>query len=348
MKGVFCGGGSRVSRAQASVETMLLLGIALFIIGAFATIIFDQINSSYVQQQQKMGSQSLRTLAKEIDDAYFLGPGSVKTVQVHIPELTDFSNSYMQGKSLVLNIAGTDFIASTKVPLSGAWPNSDGAYEFVITAFENFVSIAVQKLSFSPNQLTVSLRQGSSSAFNLVVDNVGGEPASYDFSIVFEGADAAVSSGQAGVLSFEEGESKSLQLTAVCGSGSAGSYDGYLLFAGDYNATLPVRVVCSSQYSKLMVLPSAKTVLSGAGSVSSESFLVCNNTPAEFYSAVVSLSGEVSSYASSGFSGTLGANSCRQLDLNIHSPQSPGTYSGRLVVSASGYSAYSDLNLVVS
>lgn len=64
--------------AQASIETLIILAVGLFILTVFTAIVFDQITMQNTFQQKQLGLQSITILAKEVDNVYFLGTGSKK------------------------------------------------------------------------------------------------------------------------------------------------------------------------------------------------------------------------------------------------------------------------------
>ena len=341
-------------RAQASSETMVILAIGLVALLGVSAFVYDQLSSYNAQQQLKIGSNVVKILAREANDAYFLGPGTVKNIVVVMPSLVDFSKSFINGKAIVLNVAGSDIVGSAAVDVYGSWPNSDGSYAFVITAYEGYVTISSQPLSFSPAQITEVLTQGNSRDVSLVATNTFSTSLAYTMVIDFPSdgsSGASLSSAESNPVSFSGGESKTISFTASCASNSFGTYSGSIFFmsvSGDYNLSVPVNVVCSSSQQKLVVYPLDKHFSAESGSPSTQSVLVCNNSSVAFPSSRAVITGDISNYVFTSFSGVINASSCRTLQLNVSASGEDGDiFLGRLSVIAGGFTAYADLNLIV-
>lgn len=341
-------------RAQSSIETLIILATALFILTALVSMVYDQLNSGYLQQQQKMGLNGLRTLAKEIDDAYFLGPGTVKNVTIIMPDLVDYNNSYIEGKGLVLNIGGTDFVVSTKIEARGSWPNTDGSYVFVITAYDDYVGVSTQVVSFNPSQISEVVSQSSSVDVNITITSHNWNDLNYlvypEFPTSAEGLAALTTTTDSVVV--PANESSIILLTLSCARDSFGSYSGKVVFvpinSTDNNVSVPVDLVCSSIQTKLGIYPNYKEINSVVLVSNTSSLLVCNGSTGDFSNSLLSFTGEASRYIFSDFNGTITAQSCRSLDLIINSVSTAGTYLGKVYVYSGGYSAVADLNLIVS
>jgi len=342
------------SKAQSSIETLIILATGLFILSALTVIVYDQLNSNYYQQQQQIGSNAINTLAKEINDAYFLGPGTVKNVIITMPSMVDYNKSYILGKYLVLNVAGSDLFASTKVNARGIWPNTSGSFVFVITSFDDFVSVSAQPISFSPSQISEALQQDSSMDVNVVVANSSSLNKDYNLVINFAVNDLGeqMVSSSVSQVTFVAGAETVVPFSFACSRNSFGPYSGTVVFipldSSDSNISFPVNLVCSSSQTKLSIYPASKLINAFSSDFFTENFLVCNNSTTLFSGSSASVSGQVFSYAFTSFSGDINANSCRTLYLGIIAPLIEGAYSGLLRVDSSGYTAYADLNLVVS
>ncbi len=326
---------------------MIILAVAIFILIAFLSTAWEQITMQHNAQQVKVGSLALQTLTKEINDVYFLGPGSKKEVLIILPDLIDSNYSSIENSTLSLRVAGTDLFSTTKVPVRGVWPNSSGSYVFTIEAFNDFVSISTNLLSFSPTQMNKVLIQDSSTQSSLFITNSKSESANYNFSIIFSSSVASISSSDEGTLEFTAGEQKEITIDFYCSNTSAGNYSAVLFFEGDTNITFPVNLTCLSGQTKLTIFPNLKIINATEGTSTSERFLVCNNSSNNFSSASVTIDGNLRQQSITDFNSAILANTCESLDLNIFSTLD-GNYSGTISVSASGYSAVANVSLIIS
>ena len=340
-----------VGKAQASLETLILFAVALVLIGSIAGLAFDQFNLYYAQQQQKIAFDTVNSLAREIDDAYFISPGTVKIVFIDFPESADFENSHISGRELLIRVNGTDVVATTKVDVVGAWARKGGGYNVFLRAMEGVVVISLQSLEFYPSNLSLSIPDGSSEDFNLFITNVGDYSTTYDYSLDLVDSLMDVSSvpdfGE-DAITILSGETRGIALTFSCATRSAGQYFGSLVFSEDYNLSMPLNVTCVSGQEKLSIFPSNKVLYAESGDFNSDSVDVCNNSLNNYSSSNATITGDIAQHVFTSFSGSIQGNSCVRLDLNITASSSPETFSGTLTVNSGGFSDTTELSLVVS
>ncbi|MEK6958722.1 MAG: hypothetical protein AABW59_01615 [archaeon] len=335
--------------AQASVETIVLLAIGLIITAAFSALVIEQINSSYAQEQQKFGLQAINTLASEANDAYFLGAGTIKTVLITMPSAVDMNRSYISGREIALNVMGTDLFALTKVELRGQWPNEDGSYLVVITAYDEYVSISFQSITIYPTRISETLSQGTSKTDFIEVANPLSVDANYAFTIDFNSSTkATVTSTQGPFVELASNESAQIPITLTCASDAAGTYIGKIILSSEGVISIPVTLLCLSPQPKLAIYPTTVVIPAVRRVILVEEFFVCNNTSTDFNSSKSNISGgNFASIAFTSFSSSIPANSCVDLNLTINA-KNAGTYPGELTVTSSGLSAKSNITVLVS
>ncbi len=342
------------SRAQTTTEALLVLSVSIFLLIFFLTTVYTQMENSNILEQQKIGSAAVKALAKEVDDAYFLGAGTVKNVYIYMPRLVDYDYSYIEGKSIVLRVENTDYISSTKVDVRGEWPNSSGASVFSIHAYGEFVTLSDQPVSFSPAQLNPVVLQGNSIDTNILITNISDSEKEYNFYSEFpsSGSDVSLSTTIVNPITIGVGSNEIVPLTISCTSSAFGGYDGKIVFVPsittDANLSVPIKLVCNYAQEKLVLSPLTKTISVSSGSQSTSSIEVCNNSPLVFREVEALVSGEASSYVFANFFEDVEANSCSTIPLAISAPISTGTYAGSISASSSGYSSTASISLVVS
>ncbi|MDD4251191.1 MAG: BspA family leucine-rich repeat surface protein [Candidatus ainarchaeum sp.] len=326
--------------AQASIETLIILAVGLFILTVFTAIVFDQITMQTNFQQKQLGLQSITILAKEVDNVYFLGTGSKKEIVITIPQMVDFSKSYIDDKTFVLNIAGEEVFASSKAKLRGEWPNKSGSYVFVLESFGDFVSVSTATLSFSPIQINETLNQGSSRQIELIVNNTSSNSIGYAFSITpFEGLASISSPFDNSTILFgpkgDSNDSNKIIINLECSNNSAGSYSAMLNFNGIINVSYPINLTCLSGQTKLTIYPNVKTFSLYPNIGESETFLICNNNHLDISNLKISFSGNLKEIVTGELVSNLAANTCASLNLNFKT-RLPKSYSGDIIVSGAG------------
>lgn len=102
------------SRGQVSVEYLLLLLVILIILGSVTIpLIGSSIEASTDVSSVSDAKTAVESIANAADVVYSNGPGSVRTVNVYIPQNT---NLVTRGNNVGMNITysqGTKFVNST-------------------------------------------------------------------------------------------------------------------------------------------------------------------------------------------------------------------------------------------
>ncbi|VVB75367.1 Uncharacterised protein [uncultured archaeon] len=341
-------------RAQTTTEALLVLSMAVFLLIFFLSTAYNQIYNNTVLEQQKIGSAAVKALAKEVDDAYFLGAGTVKNVYIKMPRLVDYEYSYISGKSIVLRVEQNDYISSTKVDVRGTWPDQSGVSVFSIHAYGDFVTLADQPVFFSPAQLNITVLQGASSDINISITNISDSAKDYNFYSEFPstGSGASLSTTSLNPITIDSNSTSTISLTFSCSSDAFGNYDGKVVFvpsnSTDANISVPIKLACNYAKDRLVLSPIGKTISVSASSTATSSILVCNNSSLAFKEVEAHLEGSAAAYIFTNFFEDVSADSCSTIPLSISAPASAGTYDGNITVSSSGYSSTAAISLVVS
>lgn len=271
-------------KCQAAIESMMILAagmVALLILTAF---LWDSYTTSQAAQQQQLGKDLLNRIAKEIDDAYFLGPGTVKKIILVMPQCADLNRSSFGSRTIILNVCGTDLISTTNVEVRGSWANAGSVHQFVITSFGDFVSVSASKLELSQYQINVVVLQGATKDVNISTRNVSGSSVDYVVSTSFSYSDVDVSITPDGSQTYSINEDKNFAITISCSDSAVGAYSGLIEFGGDENITIPLSIICASTQAGLLVSPAQKPIFVQGGNSFEESFLVRNNSSQNYSS----------------------------------------------------------------
>ncbi len=335
-------------KGQTTVETLIILSMALTILIIFLGLVFNQVELQQTLEQQKLGSVAVKSLVEEINDAYFLGPGTVKTVTIYFPESTNFRKSYIYGNDLLLNVSGTDFAESTNATVKGNWPELSGYYTFKIIVFKEFVSLNIDSLSFTPEKIQESLLQGTSKDLNLMITNVSSSVKNYSFDVSFVGNEKATVTSVYDnfTISLSPNDTNTIPLTLSCLSDSAGEYVGELSFVSDIRVIFPVIINCQSAQEKLRIFPNEETINVFEDVADSYTFLVCNNSSNDLTVNPVVL-GDLKEIVFTEKNLFVEKNSCSNLEVDILA-QDSGSFEGEIQIFSSGLTALTNVTVDVS
>ena len=73
-------------KGQTAIETVIVLAFGLLLLSVMSAIVFNELSLQFETQEKRIASDTVNTLAREVDDVYFLGTGSRKEVMVIIPQ----------------------------------------------------------------------------------------------------------------------------------------------------------------------------------------------------------------------------------------------------------------------
>jgi len=143
----------RFSKAQASLEYMILLGLFLTMLGIIVFFSSSQV-TDYIKNNEL--GDSAKTVSAVVNQVAAMGPGATKTIQIKMPEgVTQGYGTYKEVmfKSQTYNIP-SDIHFATKVPVYGLLEPGSGR-RFIIVRVQDNGYVSLDMLG-SPN-ITQSL-----------------------------------------------------------------------------------------------------------------------------------------------------------------------------------------------
>ncbi|MDE1798166.1 MAG: hypothetical protein KGH63_02050, partial [Candidatus Micrarchaeota archaeon] len=232
-------------KAQASLEQLVLVGIALMVlVGAFV------ITSNYLSDSAKISQaqDAVQRLAAAADYVSALGADSKETVSVYLPAGVISSN--VTGNSIILTVATssgrTDVFATTKAPLAGALPSGQAGQLILVQSLSSGkVLIGQAGLACNPALLTKILGPGNSSSDVITVSNV----ADYNvtgISAALTGGSGLASIGSVSSSALQPGQNATLTVSySVPGSQAPGTYGATVVFNSDRGDTCTSQITIS-------------------------------------------------------------------------------------------------------
>ncbi|MCX8175542.1 MAG: hypothetical protein N3E51_05045, partial [Candidatus Micrarchaeota archaeon] len=233
----------RAGKAQASVELISILGIALLVILVFAVLASDMLTDLLVQKDYNDAYESVRRLAAAADSVYAQGEGASATVMVTLPTTTNFhpdltfvgKPSYAPAgapaNQININVDGTDVSAFTKARLVGSFPASAGTYPMKVVSRGSYVAIGTYFIEASKYAIFESMGQDESRVETITFSAVTNQTVSvllnytWGYSNVELAADALA-------FNVSSGSPVSVNFTITSDDDAAGIYNGELKVVG--------------------------------------------------------------------------------------------------------------------
>ncbi len=168
-------------RGQNSVETIVILAVALVVLTAFLYFANSYLIS--VQQQRDFNDayRAVKDLASTADWVYSQGIGAKKQVFIRIPPNVDASQTYVglpawaanetnvTANEINLRVYSTDVVGTSIANLRGSIPTASGGYWVWVESFGDFVLIGQGMIATTPDRIEIYMPAASSSSANLTV-----------------------------------------------------------------------------------------------------------------------------------------------------------------------------------
>jgi len=343
-----------MERGQSSAELLVLLSVSLVaLIGIFSLgqqSILELNNQNTIQTAQK----SVNELKSAVNDVYSQGVGARKKILFIVPNGVDETASGIQGKTIYLNILGSDVYSTTNVQLSGVIPLTPGGHELIVTAHENYVSIGSQNIFVDKTSGFVSILQGNSIDENITITNSGNETVNIAITKIWQNIDATlVLSTQS--FSINPSAQQTISLSYSSGSNAVGNYIGSLFIQADFptlndeNISFPLNaeVIAPETGSiGLIILPLNYSATLNAGAIDNSSFQICNNSINSLNNIAFSDSGTIADWINPISNiGSVASGTCQTVNFTINVPgiQSSGNYTGSITaIDESGIGSNTD------
>lgn len=223
----------KTKKGQASLEQLIILGIALTFVAA-AFYIAISMSSDNIRAVQ--ANDMVNKLSTSADYVYSMGAGSRETVSIYVPEgvvHTDIDNNTV--KVRISQTSGeSDIYEDAKPALIGSIPTTPGHHEVLVTHMESGkVMFGKNMLYCSPVALTKSFIQGQNGTDSIFIKNVG-DFVLENISARVEGdvTDLMTLSQPASMLNQLESTNSGLNFT-VAPEKKPGSYSGLVTVTAD-------------------------------------------------------------------------------------------------------------------
>ncbi|MCX8195289.1 MAG: VWA domain-containing protein [Candidatus Micrarchaeota archaeon] len=229
-----------MKKAQASMEQLIIIAIALAVIGVAFYVAFNYASDSTKISQAE---EAVQKLAAAADRVYALGQGSKEYVTVYLPQ--DIRTTDVSGKRVLITVGtsagSTDVFANSKAELTGAIPTSSGKHRIVVEHLPNGkVRIGSSGLACSPLLFVRSFDPGQSGQdFVSIVNNAEFEIVGINRTL----SGAGIVSASSLPPSIAAGENATLQLSySVPQNQSAGTYGATLTIDSENGGSCTVQI----------------------------------------------------------------------------------------------------------
>jgi hypothetical protein len=329
------------SRAQSSVELLLILVVSLILLAVLVSFTTEHVTRVQKEQSLHAATQSVNRLAREIDAVYFSGPGHVREVVVSFPSGIDPALSRLENNAIILHMYGTDVIGTTTPTLQGTVPTSAGLIRIRLISYVDHVTISLVSILSDQDSIYLAMSRDSNDSVNVTFTNYSGYAADVNYSLTWTHTLVGASLSTSGTT-LSSGSSSSVTLSFSASGTSIGNYVGFLHVSSVVNGStetlaIPVNVeVFSASQTLLTVIPSSITATMMADDTNTTTIRVCNagSTPLKTISFTPSTNAPGSWISALSSIAQLDGSACQDVDVTFSPPAgtSTGSYTGSLSV----------------
>jgi len=220
-------------RAQSSVEFIVLLAIATFVLTAAVMISQAQVGDINKLKEQSDAKNAILDISAAAKDVYAQGEGAKKQVYIHIPSSYDPSASYVYNNTIRLNARGTDYVAVENFQVHGSLPGTNGGHWIWVISEGNRVRIGTAMLATSKNSIYLIMEKFSNKTESFYVQSTWDDDITVTTTLQWANPEVALSMNPGGSFPLDPSDTQFVDLYFATSSGAAGYYNGRLVFFAD-------------------------------------------------------------------------------------------------------------------
>lgn len=247
------------TRAQASLEFLILLAISITIITVIVLLAQEQMGTVQMQKQASDARNSLLDISAAAKEVYAQGEGSKKQVYIQLPSGYGPNESFVANRSIRIRADGTDYVSLENFDVHGSLPGTPGGHWVWVISEGNRVTIGLAMLELNRNYIYVMMDRNSTAAASFSVKNIWGENISVATVTIWTTPDVALG-GVPSAFQIDSGAANLISLEFTSDPASGGVYSGEIeLDATDGmgstdRVTVPITVVVMT-YGEDVPLP---------------------------------------------------------------------------------------------
>ncbi|MBU0532418.1 hypothetical protein KKB44_02900 [Candidatus Micrarchaeota archaeon] len=337
-------------RAQTSIEFLLVLALAVFILTTVIIIALQQVGGISELKEQHDATNSILDISAAAKEVYAQGEGARKQVYIILPSSYEPENSYIENRTIRLKVRGSDYVTVEYFEVHGSFPGTSGAHWVWVISEGNKVRIGNAMLSLSKNSIYVIMNRNETTNASFYVKSLWNSSINVEHAEIWtsDKVDMDISPGSGFVLG--PSDKQTIDLSFSASPTAVGYYNGEMRFTASdaENNTETVRVPITIEIAgyavevsdALNVTPNFWAENLPPGGSAEGTFTICTNyltapTSVTFTPSV----GPPGSWVGNTTSlGGMAPSTCveKTLTLTVPNETSDGDYEGAIMVVGEG------------
>lgn len=345
-----------MSKAQASVELLIILAVSIVAIGLILALSNNEIINVNSIKANSDAQNTVNKIAGAAEDVYVSGTGTSKQIFISIPSGVDETKTSVGNKTIRLNVNGTDLIAETKVEVTGSIPTETGGHWIWITSYSGYVLIGDVRVETDKGSIYSTIAQDSTAIEHISIINNTSDNATVNVNVNWSNPEVTLSLSENSFV-VPSASSYGINLTFTSSASAVGNYSGEIIFdvttvEGTKQLIVPItlEVITGGSSQPLMVFPDFWNPVIDAGNSDSADFQLCNTTDSALTSINFTFSaGDAGNWIQPIPSLlSLNAKTCSQITVTINVPLGASSETGTVTASDGINSAVISLNVTVN
>ncbi len=235
------------TRAQASVEFLIILAISLVIITLIVLLAQGQINTVQKQKDVADTQNALLDISSAAREVYAQGEGSKKQIYIQLPSGYRPSESFVGNQSICIRVEGTDYAVVENFNVHGSLPGTPGGHWIWVISEGSRVRIGLAMMELDKNNIYLLMSANSTATTSFTVTNIWTSGINVSTATTWSTPDVAMG-GVPSAFSLNQGAANQIVLQFTAGPDSGGFYIGEIeLNASDGrgstdSVTIPITV----------------------------------------------------------------------------------------------------------
>jgi len=231
------GRGEGARKAQASVEYMLILAVAVMILTMIVLLAQGQINSAQNRKDTTDVQNALYDLSSAAKEVYAQGEGSKKLVFIELPSGYEANESSVGNQSIRIRAYGTDYVSLENFNVRGYLPSDPGRYWVWVASEGDRVRIGLAMMELSRNRIYIVMDPDSGESASITMRNTWTLPIDLNVSLTWPHTNVTLTNLPSS-LSLDPDQTEVLEAQFNADAEAGGFYYGQIEFeAADAQGT---------------------------------------------------------------------------------------------------------------
>jgi hypothetical protein len=314
------------SRAQTTVELLIILAISLIILLLIYSIYAQQLEAGNFQREQFLAKNSLQKIVNSANKLSISGVGSRTTVDIEFSRGTKLDETIISGNTILVKLSNdTEVFGVADVNFEGSLRDLRGKQ--VINLEYDGDSVLIHYNDFEVNQTSISFSTltGNTQSESITIRNLYSDDLNFYIEKNFNTNDITFTTDPVSDFNLARGEVKTINLNFIVKESAIGNYSGNIKIIAEINdqnisKQINLSAEILDEFRPLIISPKSSSFSALHNTIVTKSYNVCNRTLNDINEITWEKDGNFSIWFTLPSITSVATNECVDFDLNINVP----------------------------